>query len=238
MLKKPGSSRIWEIDLWRGIAIILMIAFHLIFDLAEFYHYDFKYFSGFWYLEGKTAAVLFMFLSGVSSTLSANPAKRGLQVLAAGLVLTIVTYLFSPEIYIRFGILHLLGCSMLAANYFRSLAPPALLAFGTAAILSGHLLSLTTGTSPLLIPFGLTPPGFQSLDYYPLLPWGGVVLYGVAAGITLYPNKETLWPNIPQNILLPTLPLRWLGRRSLTIYLVHQPILLAFLYLIHILLHI
>ena len=115
MLKQP-LSRILEIDALRGVAIILMVIFHIIVDLTDFYGYHFQYLSGFWYYEGKAAAILFMLLAGVSSSFSRSAVRHGLELLAWGMVLTAVTWLFAPAMYIRFGILHFLGTSLLTCR--------------------------------------------------------------------------------------------------------------------------
>lgn len=226
----PSAVRIAEIDCIRGIAIVLMVLFHLIFDLAYFYNWPINYLDGFWYYQGKSSAVLFMLVSGISTTLTSRHVRRGLTVLGAGLVITAATFVFSPAEYIRFGILHLLGTGMLLAPWLTERSAKLLLAAGTIIIILGQqAASLTTSVS-YLIPLGLTPPDFSSLDYYPLLPWLGVILYGMAAGKLLYPHKQPLYPSIATNALARSSAR--LGRQSLPIYLLHQPVLLGVLYLI------
>ncbi len=65
-------------------------------------------------------------------------------------------------------------------------------------------------------------------DYVPLFPWAGAMLIGVAVGHTLI--RTAFRPIAP----LARLP-RWIGtmgRHSLVIYMVHQPILLGVLWLV------
>ena len=168
---KNSSSRIWEIDFFRGIAILLMVVFHLIFDLAVFYGYTLNYMDGFWYYEGKLSAIMFMAIAGVSSTLSVHDFRRGLVVFACGMLITLATYFYDPQTYIRFGILHLLGSCMMLFPFIKNLKSGWLLVAGTIAIASGQWMAQLTSSSSLLLPFGVTPAGFTSLDYYPLLPW-------------------------------------------------------------------
>lgn len=221
-------TRIAELDFLRGIAILLMIIFHTLFDLAYFYHWPINYLNGFWYYQGKACAILFMLVSGVSCFLSNNSARRGLKVFGTGLIITAATYVFNPVEYIRFGILHLLGSGMLIAPWLKRYSVLTLIVAGTAMIAAGNLTITLTTSVPWLIPLGITPPGFASLDYYPLLPWLGIMLYGLAAGKLLYPTKQSLWPKAASYRWLC-----WLGRRSLMVYLVHQPLILAGLYLLH-----
>lgn len=221
-------ARIVEIDGFRGIAIILMIIFHTVFDLAYFYNWPIDYLHGFWYYQGKSSAILFMFVSGISSTLSRRPIVRGLSVFGAGMLITAVTYLYNPAMYIQFGILHLLGLSMLLAPWMKKLSPCLLILTGTALIALGNWCLTLTSVSLWLLPLGIKPADFVSLDYYPLLPWLSVILYGMAAGKLLYADKKSLLPlgGLSSNIL------SYLGRHSLLIYLIHQPILLTILFLL------
>jgi uncharacterized membrane protein len=201
-----------------------MIIFHIVFDLAYFYNWPLDYLQGFWYYQGKSSAILFMLVSGISSTLSGKPTRRGLIVFAAGMLITAATYLFNPSVYIRFGILHLLGFGMLIAPMMAKLPAWLLTVAGTALIFAGSWADGWTVSTFWLLPLGIKPAGFASLDYYPLLPWLGIVLFGMATGKLLYTNRQPLWPSAAASISVRVLSC--LGRHSLLIYLIHQPILL------------
>jgi len=225
----PNSSfRIWEIDFFRGLAILLMVVFHVVFDLVAFWGYSLNYMDGFWYYEGKLSAIMFMTISGVSSALSVHYFRRGLVVFACGLLITLVTYFYDPQTYIRFGILHLLGSCMLLFPFIKNITSGWVLIAGTAAVALGQWAAQLTVSSSLLLPFGVTPADFTSLDYYPLLPWSGFFLYGAALGKFLYKERRSL---LPQPSWLQ--PLTTLGRHSLAVYLIHQPMLLAILFIWH-----
>jgi uncharacterized membrane protein len=226
MPKDP--SRIWEIDFFRGIAIILMVVFHLVFDLAVFAGYPLNYMDGFWYYEGKLSAIMFMTISGVSSVLSVHHFRRGLVVFGCGLLITLVTYFYDSQTYIRFGILHMLGSCMMLFPFIKNLKSAWLLVAGTITIVFGQWAAQITLPSSLLLPFGVTPFDFTSLDYYPLLPWSGFFLYGAALGQTLYKERRSL---LAQPACLQ--PLTLLGSHSLAVYLTHQPLLLTILYIWH-----
>lgn len=221
-------TRLTEIDCLRGIVILLMVIFHIVFDLAHFFNWSLDYQNGFWYFQGKFAAVLFMLLSGISTTLSHNPVRRGLILLAAALAITAVTYVYTPTAYIRFGILHLLAAGMLAAPLFRRTGALSLVITGTGIIALGRQFIDMKVAATVLIPLGLQPPGFASLDYYPLCPWLGIILFGMAAGKIFYPKQQSRWPSAAGYRLVRWLS--WLGRRSLLVYLMHQPIILTILY--------
>jgi len=221
------NKRIEEIDFARGIAILLMILFHLIVDLKDFYFYNVDYFRGFWYVEGKLSAILFMFLCGISSTFSSRSTNHGIKVFTWAMVLTAVTYFYNSDFYIRFGILHFLGISLLTASFVQRLAINWLFLLSVSSITIGLVFAEHFVTSPYLFPLGLQSATFTSLDFYPLFPWYGVFLAGITAGKTVYASKKSLLA------LHPPQTITWLGRQSLAIYLIHQPILLALLYVIH-----
>ncbi|MDD2421245.1 MAG: heparan-alpha-glucosaminide N-acetyltransferase domain-containing protein, partial [Heliobacteriaceae bacterium] len=107
------QQRLWEIDLLRGLAIVLMVIFHLGYDLAEFFHQPVTWQTGWLYATGKIAAIMFVFLAGLSSTFSRSNGKRGLKLLVLALVITLVTSLALPGSNIIFGVLHCLGTSMI-----------------------------------------------------------------------------------------------------------------------------
>lgn len=221
-------QRIWEIDFARGLAILLMILFHVIVDLKDFYSSPIEYLSGFWYFEGKLSAILFIFLAGISCVLSRRTTSHGLQVFFWGLALTGITYCYNSAIFIRFGILHLIGVSILSYRLLARLSSVELVALSLLAIVAGNEVSDVVISTSYLLPLGFTPTGFQSMDYYPLLPWYGVFMLGVLAGRIFYANQNSLLPTP----LHPTM-INTLGRHSLLIYLIHQPILLAILYSLH-----
>ncbi len=226
----PTKNRIQEIDFLRGIAIILMVLFHLIVDLKDFYNYDLEYLSGFWYVEGKVSALLFILLCGVSSTLSKNNTRHGITVFLWSMLLTIITYYYNKNCFILFGILHFLGISLLSVPIIKTL-PNGWLAFiSTISMILGTLFSQRYIDNPYLFPIGLTTNTFVALDYYPIFPWYGVFLLGIIIGKLIYNNKKRL--SSRQASPFPIRLITTLGEHSLVIYLVHQPLLLVLLYLI------
>lgn len=222
------SRRIWEIDFIRGIAILLMILFHLIVDLKDFFGFQVEYLQGFWYLEGKLSAILFMIMCGVSSTLGRSTMQHGIKVFTWAMLLTAVTYIYNPSCYIRFGILHFLGISLLSAGLIRRLSSVWIFILSFVSILIGISFSERFVSNPYVFPLGLMTNTFISLDYYPLFPWYGVFLFGIIVGKIGYDDKVSLI----QRPIPPFKNISWLGQHSLAIYLIHQPLLLSLLYLI------
>ncbi|MDD3653166.1 MAG: heparan-alpha-glucosaminide N-acetyltransferase [Desulfotomaculaceae bacterium] len=217
-----GEKRIWEIDLLRATAIILMVIFHIVVDLNKLVGIDIDYFSGFWFWEGKISALIFIFLAGISSGFSKNTVTRGIKVLSYGMAITFFTYIFFREQYIIFGILHLLGTSMIIFPLFKRIDN--ILLFISAIIVALAAIPLNnifTNTS-LLIPFGITCKGLATLDYYPLIPYFSVFILGILAYKMYYHKKQSLCKSNFENKYIRTI-----SKSSLLIYLVHQPVIIA-----------
>ena len=226
MQHKP--VRLWQIDFSRGVAICLMASFHFVFVLNYYWDVPVSYQSGCWYYVGKLSAILFTFIAGVSASLSSRHVRRGLVVLAWGLVISLATYLLDSQTYIRFGILHMQGSCMLLFPLLKNLRPTRLAIVATALFAAGKWTAELTGPA-FLLPLGVMPTGFQSLDYYPLLPWGSLFLYGAALGKLVFgdqalsPQQQPFWAR----------PLSLAGCHSLAIYLIHQPMLIGLLWVGH-----
>ncbi|MEG6520525.1 heparan-alpha-glucosaminide N-acetyltransferase [Desulfotomaculum sp. 1211_IL3151] len=225
MMHKP-HNRIWEIDCLRGLAIIFMVFYHFIYDLNEFYGLPVNYEEGFIYFTGKAASTLFILLAGISCSLSKSNFNRGLRLLMIAIILTIITSIAVPGSHIFFGILHFLAISILLYPLFHPLHPIPLLIIGTLILAAGPLINDLALSTNLLLPLGLTKPDFFSVDYFPLIPYLGLFLYGVSLGKWLYNNKTSRFAYVPLAI-----PFIFLGQHSLFIYLIHQPIFLLLHYL-------
>ncbi|MBU2701049.1 putative membrane protein [Sporomusaceae bacterium BoRhaA] len=218
-------NRIWEIDFLRGVAILLMIALHIIVDLSDFYNYQVKYLSGFWYVEGKVSAILFMCVAGISSTLSQNSDRHGCKVFLWGMILMIITFKYDTQTYIRFGILHFLGISLLSVRWIKRLPYSWLAVIALVSIILGQIFASRYTSLPYLLPIGLVTQDFSSMDYYPLFPWYGVFIVGVMLGKRLYQKEKRSYFSFTF-----AHPFVVFGQHSFIIYLIHQPILLALLY--------
>jgi len=230
-------SRYWEIDLIRGIAILMMILFHTVFDLYFFRVFPVDIYSGFWRYFAFATASLFLLIVGISLTISRARVSstksdyqlalkfvyRGAGIFLLGLLVTFCTWLFLKEGFIVFGILHLIGISIiLSPLFFRFKKWNIILGF--LCIVIGYFI--TTYSGPIwLLPLGIHPATFFSVDYEPIFPWFGVVLIGMGLGEFLYPEgvRSFTLPQIPEIVVRP---FTFLGRHSLIIYLVHQPIII------------
>jgi uncharacterized membrane protein len=183
---------------------------------------------------------------------------RGAGIFALGLLVTLATWIYLGQGFVIFGILHLIGISvMLSPFFFRfkkfnivlgllcivfglfvvsSLGPGILQVFSTgpAGSWTGSSTPLVSGSlagtvlSVILLPFGIYSPAFWSVDYTPLFPWFGMVLIGLGVGEYLYSGGVRQFPIRPLPDYI-TRPLTFLGRHSLVIYLVHQPVIILLL---------
>lgn len=218
-------ERIWELDLLRGIALILMVYFHVIYDLNEIYGVPVNYDSGINDYIGNISGSLFIFLAGLSSSLSSNNIARGMKILAVALVITLSTHIYNSILGIKFGILHFLSVSILTVPLLEKINKKLLPVLGVGVILSAKILTTIKVNNNILFPFGLVTADFISSDYYPLIPWYGVFLFGYGAGKFFYQEKRTLFSSftLGENIISKA------GRQTLLIYLIHQPLIVVVL---------
>lgn len=222
-----------EIDLLRTAAILGMIVYHTAYDLSEFYGWEIDPMSTGWWVFARMTAILFLLVSGASNTIANSRTEtiwrrtilRAGQILAAAMLVTAVTYFIDADTYIRFGILHCIAVSVFVLPLFQKLRQWNLIVGLSMILLGNGILGTTTDTS-LLLPLGWMPHNFISLDYFPLLPWFGVVLIGSAVADLVYLRKQFTGIRF-------TFPgLSFFNRHALIVYLVHQPIILLILMLI------
>ena len=239
---KVSKQRFWEIDFLRGLAIIMMIVFHFFYDLNYFGVENINFRSGFWWIFGRIIATTFILLVGISLTLSYTRVKRrrgdwvfkkfflrGLKILGWGLIITFITWLFLKRGFIMFGVLHFIGISIILAYPFLKARYWNFL-LGVIFILVGIYVESIVFDSYWFVWLGLKPYYFYTVDYFPIFPWFGVILFGLFLGNLLYPNgKRRLKINNLSKFSFIKL-FCFLGRNSLLIYLIHQPILMIFLY--------
>ena len=222
------NKRYLEIDLLRGVAVVMMILYHFLFDLDYFNIYRINVLEGFWLYFARLIALIFIFLVGVSLTLVyyrknygfLDYFKKGSVVFGFGLLITLATWLFAREGTIIFGILHFIGVSIILGSLFLRFKNLNLVLGGILIGLGFYIKNFIV-SYPWLMWLGLKFNNFNTLDYFPLLPWFGVILLGIYFGKLLYPKGKRRF-----NINLENKYLSFLGRHSLVIYLLHQPILI------------
>jgi uncharacterized membrane protein len=235
-----SAARLWEIDALRGVAVVLMVFFHLMWDLAYVGLSSVDVFARPWQIFARSIGTLFILLMGLSLQLVATRLadakvlrryvlRRGGLIFGLGMLISLGTYLLLGAEYVRFGILHLLGAGLVLAAPFAFAPFGVTVGVGMLLIVIGAWFNALAVPFPWLIWLGLPQLGVGMVDYYPLLPWAGVALLGVALGQAWYPQGRRRF-RLPNLAEVPVVHgLGWLGRHSLGIYLLHQPLILGVL---------
>lgn len=233
-------ERFWEIDFFRGVAVILMIIFNYAFALHYFGIYDFDLGFLFWWLFPRLIAGAFIFIAGLSIWLSYSRLKdkktaykkyisRGLKIFSLGILITLITFSFIPSSFVVFGILHFVGLAIIISPFFLKLSRKYLLIAAFTSLIVGIYLQNFSVSFPWLLWLGFVPENFSSIDYFPFFPWFGIFLLGLYSSSFLY-NRRRLFkaPKEPASSKFFSL----LGRNSLIIYMLHQPVLAIVLLLL------
>jgi uncharacterized membrane protein len=242
--EKESSPRFIELDILRGGAIIFMITLHLFWDLDYFgilpLHKNF-------YSLNIIVPVMFFLLVGICQAVnnnkhSSHPKKmylsslqRGLWILNLGMLLTLLTAVCLPDKPIMFGVLHCIGCCVIITTPFLRFKAKNIL-YGLFFLTVGLLIYFsTTVENPTILQLAIglhqSNVGQHTIDYFPLLPWLGVCLLGIALGNILYKENIRRFPLPDLSKYKPTRVFSWLGQHSLAIYMLHQPIIAGLLFL-------
>jgi uncharacterized membrane protein len=242
-------ARAFELDALRGLALFMMLLHHLIFDLRYMMGIDVFAFQETWWFENLLRPLflnVFLIVSGICCSFSRSNTKRGLRLLAVAVGFTIVTSLASvwthTDLYIIFNVLHLLAVGTLL---YAALNQPEkrrgqrligvdvalLILMGVTLWLASLLPHWQSAGNYWLLPLGLYPADRIGMaDYLPLIPWLGFFLMGALIGRVAYAKGCSAFPNAPGWLVATARPFGFIGKHSLLIYALHQPIFLAVLY--------
>jgi uncharacterized membrane protein len=235
----PKPPRLALIDALRGFAVAQMIVYHFIYDLNYFGWVEVAMTRDQPWVAWRTAIVTqFLLLVGVSLVLRTayKPAWRDFwprwaQIAGAAVLVSAGTWVVFGPRYVWFGILHFIALALVLARPLVALGAWNLLLGGAAVALGLLVKDATFNPTPLNI-VGLVTLKPRTEDYVPLFPWFGVVLIGVALGALWQRRGFALAPALRG---LNETPPRWLvflGVWSLTVYLVHQPVLMGALWVV------
>lgn len=234
------GKRYGMLDAVRGFALLNMIAYHAIWDLVYLYQADWQWYKscgGYVWQQG--ICWTFIFLSGFCLPFGRRTVRRGVVVTVCGAVITAVTLAVMPQNRVVFGVLTLTGSCMLitgvCGRQFAKIPPGAGMAVSTLLFLltrnvnDGGLgfekwnlcrlpsaLYRNTFTAFL----GFPHRGFFSTDYFSLVPW--IFLFWTGYFTSRYLSRKQAMGFLEKGV--PG-PLMWLGKHSLGIYMVHQPLL-------------
>ena len=240
--QKAPASRYALLDELRGLDLVSMMLYHACWDMMFLFGIWMDWYIG-WpgRLWQQSICWVFILLSGFCVPLGHRTLKRGAQVFAAGALVTVVTLVFMPEDRVVFGVLTFLGSAMLLTGVLEPLLkkiPPAA-GLAVSAVLFAVCYPVSSGWVglggwKLMLPqslyanyftafFGFYPDWFYSADYFGLLPWlflfwAGYFLHGVVGRARMEPLRRSVCP-----------ALGWMGRHSLVLYLLHQPVIYAVL---------
>ncbi len=228
--------RFERLDALRAVAIVWMAAFHLSFDLNHFGFIRQNFNADpFWTVQRTCIVGLFMFCAGVGQAIAAEQAQgwsrfwwRWAQVAGCAVLVSVGSWFMFPNSFISFGVLHALALLLvvlrLTAGAGRWLWP-----LGLLALLLPQLVQHPWFDTRWTDWIGLVTRRPITEDYVPLLPWLGVVWWGLAAGQWVLARRRAwLTGTLPVSFR----PLALLGRWSLSFYMLHQPVLIGLLMLV------
>lgn len=230
------GRRPW-LDRARGVALVAMIIYHALWDGLMFGLID-------WTLERDAAMRLsaqiiagsFLFISGVSLALAASSNaqallrrrsfwKRFAMVAGAAVLVTVATFFALPQAPIYFGILHHIALASVLIALVSPFHPFLAAAVAAVALILHESIAVAALNHPATIWLGLGTQAPVTADWVPLFPWLAAGLLGFAI------TKQMLVPWLASRAPSPTEtkndPLLWMGKRSLAVYLIHQPILIG-----------
>jgi uncharacterized membrane protein len=232
------TARIAALDLARAAALGAMALFHFVFDLELFglVAPGTTMQPGWRWLAFLTAGS-FLFLAGTSLWLAHGAGvrwkgfwRRFAMITGAALVITAGTAIAMPDVFIFFGILHAIAASSLLGLVVLRLPALVLIILGIAVLALPHLTRFPLLDAPWFWWSGLQAVGIRSLDYVPLFPWFAPFLFGLATAKLM--ARAGLWARLARWQAPRALaPLDWAGRHSLTLYLAHQPVLIALIWI-------
>lgn len=241
------QERLHLIDSLRGVAIIMMVFFHLFYSMKYLFGLELAWFSPpFSTVWQFIIASMFVGIAGFSSNLSHSNVGRALRLFSVAILITVVTWVASVDTPIKFGVIHCLAvCIFIYALVEPALkkVDPRILAvvalymyYMTYSVQDGFLtlapsvhvmLPESLYSTQFLFWLGFPHERFASGDYFPLMPYFFMFLFGAALGMigsregyasVLYKGRSGV--------------LGFLGNHSLAVYLIHQPIIIGILFLI------
>jgi uncharacterized membrane protein len=220
-----------RLDVLRAVAIVWMAAYHFCYDLNHFGFIRENFYSDpFWTTQRTAIVSLFLFCAGLGQAVAWQQGqgwprfwRRWAQVAGCALLVSAGSYLMFPRSFIYFGVLHgiavMLIVTRLTAGWGRWLWP-----LGLLAIVLPHLFQHPFFDTRWTNWVGLVTRKPVTEDFVPLLPWLGVMWWGLAAGQWVLAHRLTWFTGgVPRALA----PLAVLGRWSLSFYMLHQPIFIG-----------
>ena len=224
--RKGRDRRYFTIDVLRGFAVLLMVIFHVAFDLNSFGFVSIDFIeNAFWFSFPRFIVTLFLLCVGMGLALAhkegirwAAVRRRFYKIGGWALVITIITYFLFRENFVYFGILHCIATTSVVGVFFVRL-PKLSLVVGIILVVSNFVFQSTL--VPMSKWLNVSP-----MDYIPFYPWFGVVLLGIYL-------ESVNFHRIPIKRSFLTRPFEVMGKHSLKIYLLHRPIIYGLIFLFY-----
>ncbi len=242
-------KRAFELDFLRGLAIIMMMLHHFIYDLRYVIGLDVfaiqdTYFFIYWIRA--PFVFIFLFVSGICCSFSKNNFVRSAKMAAAAVLFSVVFLVVSiytkSQMYVIFNVLHILAVgtllyavlSFLETKFsFKGVNYILIFAGIFFLWLSYPLSALKESFIPALVPvFDVFAYGIGMADYMPLIPWFGMFLFGALFGRLYYSQKKSVFLNASKQVLAVSKPFEFVGRNALLFYVFHQPMIIGVLFLL------
>ena len=236
--QKAPAGRYALLDELRGLDLVSMMLYHACWDLMFLFDVNMRWYAGTpGRLWQQSICWVFILLSGFCVPLGRHTLRRGTIVFGAGAVVTLATLVFMPEGRVIFGVLTFLGAAMLLTGVLEPVLKrtPPLVGLAASAVLFVLCSPVSSGrvgigSWQVLLPqslyvnyftafLGFYPFWFYSADYYALLPW----LFLFWAGYYLHKAVGRRRMELLRRPVCP--PLGWMGRHSLLLYMLHQPVI-------------
>jgi uncharacterized membrane protein len=225
------QERFDRLDVLRGVAMIWMAVYHFFFDLNHFRLFQQNFYTDpFWTTQRACIVTIFLFCAGFGQAVALHRGqgwprfwRRWQQVAGCALLVSVGSWFMFPRSFISFGVLHAIAVMLivmrLTAHWGR-----ALWLAGAVALLLPQFVQHSFFDTRLTDWTGLVTRKPITEDYVPLLPWLGVMWWGLAAGQWVLAKRPALAAGpIPAALG----PLAGLGRWSLSFYMLHQPVLIG-----------
>jgi uncharacterized membrane protein len=215
-------NRLYLIDNIRGFAFILMVIHHIVFFYDASNNFTTNYSSNIIIdIIGSIARTIFILLVGISLGLFnkknkiKNRFKRSMEILVHGFLISITTYIFYPNLWIRFGVLHFIALTSFLCSFISRYKYLTIILFIISLFLkfpiTNTFLDIITGSNTT----------YTMLDWFSLQKWLPLVLLGIIVGQNLNFNIES-----EKNILT------YFGKNALNLYTIHVIFLIIFYYII------
>ena len=238
-IRRMSAHRFDRLDALRGVAIVWMTLYHFAFDLNHFGYWQQDFYRDAFWTGQRTAIVsLFLFCAGLGQAVAVHQKqtserfwRRWVQVAACALLVTAGSYWMYPGSFIYFGVLHGIAVMLIIVRYTAVwgrwlwlagallFAIKLVAAYAHSAWAGGQFLN-----EPAFNWLGLISRKPITEDYVPLVPWLGVMWWGMAAGQWVL-QRRPHW--LAQASSGAAASLNWLGRWSLSWYMLHQPVLMG-----------